>query len=374
MNRLRVFFSLCMLSFIISVRLLGYTCFYHQVENESIQNLNDQLVKVFSQPNRWGYVFSDYPNMSQNGLTYWLEGWIELPNARCSTIEEAEELYASLYEDFYWKMASVRAIRPFLAEFPLTPTSLCLNVYFRDSNGGFIISPNISSLTLWKDTISFNKYREANPTRMRDDFKTFTEKSAHDVPGLKEFYLPRIPRGVPKQKALIPSYSTSPPNYSSNVGKAVFEFAINFCRKNALSLDMIGVVGEHYHDSRHFDFALRGSQSLKLDEARRLAAKCSNELFDFVRKDRRCLEYIKERSTWTHGKYPSPTPIPEQLAFRITFWDENVDRPLAPNIAQIWLLDGKLRYYTADENQRLVLVHEETFDDAVSSLTQALQH
>ena len=58
--------------------------------------------------------------------------------------------------------------------------------------------------------------------------------------------------------------------------------------------------------------------------------------------------------------------VPEQLAYRISFWDENIDRPVAPYIAEIRLLDGKLSYFTADENQQLVLVFEESFADSMS--------
>jgi hypothetical protein len=92
------------------------------------------------------------------------------------------------------------------------------------------------------------------------------------------------------------------------------------------------------------------------------------ELFDFVRKDASCVEYVQKRSLWPREEHPSPTPIPEQLAFRISFWDENIDRQIAPYIAEIRLLDGKLKYYTADEGQRLELVYEETFDEAQTFL------
>jgi hypothetical protein len=194
--------------------------------------------------------------------------------------------------------------------------------------------------------------------------KSIGEERAHDVPGLREYYSPSIPRKTRDKKIEVPKTSRLYDFERCPLWEAKFEFVQKFCKTNRLDLVRLGVVGEHYHDSRHFNFALRGSQYLKLDEARKLAAKCSQELFDFVCKDPCCLKYVKERSTWPREKHPSPTPIPEQLAFRISFWDESVDRPLAPYIAQIWLLDGILKYYTADEGQCLVLVHEETFAEA----------
>ena len=56
------------------------------------------------------------------------------------------------------------------------------------------------------------------------------------------------------------------------------------------------------------------------------------------------------------------------LAFRISFWDENVDRQPSPYISEIRLLDGRFSYFTSDDLQRLVLVREESFDDAQAFL------
>ena len=64
----------------------------------------------------------------------------------------------------------------------------------------------------------------------------------------------------------------------------------------------------------------------------------------------------------------SVIPEPRHLSFRISFWDENVDRQSAPYIAEIHLMDKKFSYFTSDDLQRLVLVREESFDDALAFL------
>ena len=87
-------------------------------------------------------------------------------------------------------------------------------------------------------------------------------------------------------------------------------------------------------------------------------------MFDLIRTDPQFLERVKESSTWSHEKYRSETPIPEHIAFRISFWDENIDRQPQPYIAEIRCIDGKLTYFTADENQFISQVFEETFDEA----------
>jgi hypothetical protein len=140
-----------------------------------------------------------------------------------------------------------------------------------------------------------------------------------------------------------------------------------FCAKNNLSITTVGTVGKHYFDSRALDFALRGSQTtLGIDQARALAARCNKELLSFAQTSQVYKDYIKERSTWIREPYPSPTPIPEQFGYRISFWDENVDRPVAPYIAEIRLLDTRLTYFTADDNQQLVLTFEESFEESLT--------
>lgn len=57
------------------------------------------------------------------------------------------------------------------------------------------------------------------------------------------------------------------------------------------------------------------------------------------------------------------------LGVRIAFWDENVERPKAPYLAEIGFYGGKFRYYEADpKTQKLKLVLEESYEDAVKLL------
>lgn len=102
----------------------------------------------------------------------------------------------------------------------------------------------------------------------------------------------------------------------------------------------------------------------RLDEqARTLAASCSIELLEFVRKNQIWLDYLKDRSTWKCTKDRTSFPEPRHHAFRILFWDENVDRQPAPYIAEFRFIDEKFKYYTADDGQRLALVYEESYGD-----------
>ena len=63
------------------------------------------------------------------------------------------------------------------------------------------------------------------------------------------------------------------------------------------------------------------------------------------------------------GKEEKTNPINVQkyLSFRISFWDEYIDRVQAPAIAEVRVYGSRARYYVADELQRLHVVCEEEF-------------
>ena len=49
----------------------------------------------------------------------------------------------------------------------------------------------------------------------------------------------------------------------------------------------------------------------------------------------------------------------KEIVFRISFWTDSIDRPLAPAIAEIRFCEGSCEYFTADDNQQLIKVFEE---------------
>ena len=88
----------------------------------------------------------------------------------------------------------------------------------------------------------------------------------------------------------------------------------------------------------------------------------------FVQNDKRTLDYMDERSKNKYRHDTATFPEARHIGFRIYFRDENMDRQIEPYIAEIRLHEGKLRYFTADDGQRLVQVHEETFDEGQAFL------
>jgi hypothetical protein len=365
-TKFKWFFNmLIQVPFLVTSMAFGNWMLHSEGDSGAIGMLDREIEKRVSEPNKWGYTVLSSPSMSSQGLTYFLSFNVYLKGVRYSSIDEVERLYVDVYGDFLSKINSIRSIRPFLAEFPLTPSSVSLCLGFEDEKGKNLSPPYIVSAILKWDKLIFNQYIIGKEYDLGFVFKNIEERDPRKISGLKELYFPSVPRRMAEYSCkigLIPNPSTSP------YAKALFNFLKRFSKSNNLEFVTIGRVGETVNEIWPFEFALRGSQCLKLDEARVIAAKCFYEVWQSVKQDTRCIEYLKRRNLLPHFKDMATSPEPRHIAFRISFWDENVDRQPEPYIAEIRFLGGTFKYFTADEGQRLVLVHEETFDDALAFL------
>jgi hypothetical protein len=116
--------------------------------------------------------------------------------------------------------------------------------------------------------------------------------------------------------------------------------------------------------SKPYQLALFGSASMTIEKARKMSKDCSFELLKAVKKEFPTSSPYQKKKAKESGK----DPLLDEIAFRISFWDDNLDRPRAPDIAEIRYAQGDCEYYTADDNQRLVLVFSEAAEDASTRL------
>lgn len=339
-----------------------------------VEELNNELFEALVKPNQAKYTFFQGPVMPPRGRPFCFEITIILKGVRCNSIEQVELIHSHIYRDLVTRINCIRKIRPFLAEFPVTPHTLYLNILFFDESGRKVRPPFFSSIVTEPQTIRFNQYAtkeefDGNDPNCGPYYKIVKKIPISEADWLKEFFTSSLSRKSGNFKTLIPTYD-QPSLQNSTVGGSLFWFAKDFCHHHGLEVVLAGMTGMTDEDLRVFNFVLRGNQCIDLDMARRLAGLCSKDLLNFVRTDRACLDHMKERSTWKHIKDPSTFPELRHTAFRISFWDENVDRQPAPYIAEIRVIGEKFSYFTSDENQRLVLVHEETFEEALSFLQE----
>jgi hypothetical protein len=337
-----------------------------------LYELDKELYETVVKPNIGKYGFYGSPQMSWNGLTYVIEIDVLLKNAKLLSIDEVKLVHKHIYRDLFERINSIRTIRPFLAEFPLTAKSVYLNIFFLDERGEKCRPPYFSSIITREKKIQFIQiiYPDINSETRKTSFpekKIIKEIPISDAEWLKDSLSISIPRSKVENYIKIPEYLEPSPRAFS-IGEALFLFEAQFCKAHNLHIVTTGCAGITEKDSRAFDFVLRGQKWLDLIEAKRIGGACGRDLLRYVRENKACLEYLKDRSTWKNLKDPTTFPEPRHLAFRISFWDDNVDRWPAPAISEIRLFDEKLQYFTSDENQSLILVHEESFDDAVRAL------
>ena len=194
-------------------------------------------------------------------------------------------------------------------------------------------------------------------------------RDAREVPCLKKFYQPKCPRA----KAATPprgfQFSSSWEHGPYFPGEELRELR-DLCSQTNLNLTTVGAVGRSFSDSRPVEFALHGSQQLNLKESQHLATTCLRHMLSYIKSSQSYKEVLEAWASHHKNFCNFSEPASDQIAFRINFWDENIDRPVAPYIAEIRLLDDKLSYFTADENQCLVLVFEETVKDNLQRISQ----
>ena len=106
--------------------------------------------------------------------------------------------------------------------------------------------------------------------------------------------------------------------------------------------------------------AFWGHQRLNVQEARRLMVQGASDFLHFTQTNTIALDYMN-----FYMKEEAPAhPEMKLIVLRFSFWDENIDRQPEPYIAEIRLENEKILYFTADENQFLKLVQEESVDEA----------
>ena len=120
----------------------------YEFKTKPIQMLDDELRREFLKPNRWGYSVFFFPQMNRYGYTYSLDLMIKFRGVRLKCIPEIEELHADIYGEILSKLNSIKNIRPFLANFPLSPDTFALSIGFDAENGRLFPPPNFVSIIM----------------------------------------------------------------------------------------------------------------------------------------------------------------------------------------------------------------------------------
>lgn len=136
------------------------------------------------------------------------------------------------------------------------------------------------------------------------------------------------------------------PSVDRNTRNALDKFGEALAKPYQFKLLISGCGGIVGSTSGLWALHFTSQKKMTLDQARPLAVHMANELINFMFASPLFAEYMKldRKGSLTL----------DCIGYKIAFWDENVDRPLRPYLAEIRLRDGELYYYYADpETQAL---------------------
>ena len=102
------------------------------------------------------------------------------------------------------KINSIKNIRPFLANFPLSPASFTLSIGFVDHSGGFFSPPYFVSIIMSCGVLEFNQFIK---DKLPVPFETVLTKPIDDSEGLQKYYNCKVERKASKEKPNIPKVS-----------------------------------------------------------------------------------------------------------------------------------------------------------------------
>lgn len=302
------------------------------------------------------------------GLEYGFGTMVFAKKTPISSTHEALELHRRIYQELLPKLNAMRSLRPYLAEFPLTPNSFSLDICFKPKGKAHSPLPYFESLLIHyipyepKIQLSLVQYYKRDES-VHYPFQEVFRMPLEQVSGLTPFFQSKVER-KPCQKNpwLLANYFPTTDHISVQI---VYQFVPKFCSQNGLHLISWGAVGNHHHHESAFGLALAGTHKLLLEDARKFATRCALAFLQHIQESQDAkLHVVNWKKLMKRPDLQDPLNVTD-FALRLSFWDENIDRRENPYIAEIRMNKGKLEYFTSDEGQRLVPIFEESFDEAM---------
>ena len=331
---------------------------------EQTEEIQADIARALSQPTPWNYYFTSVPYSGAHHLNRTVDATVVISDKQFSEVEKAIHFSLPMYVDYLRKINSVRTLRQFLLEFPATPDICVLAIRFpfqhKDmrlkEHVGCIVFRRGAEITHWIPQLQDPEHLKAVTPFILPD----------QIPELAALYKKGVPRHFVDPKPIIRPVLELLHYPKESFRRQFFEFIKQWTPSFHLKLILMGITDSLKSRCDDFSFVATGVQKISLREARIIAATCGKDSIQFLKTNQRCLEYIQKESAKRNF---DPSPI-HYLTFRISFWDENIDRVVQPFIAEVRFVDGIFSYYTADEVQSLVLEHRETFDEAMEFLEQ----
>lgn len=125
---------------------------------------------------------------------------------------------------------------------------------------------------------------------------------------------------------------------------------------------------EHFPKGTDFGVWVTAKTKETIQSGRVLACTFTKAYYTELQKNEYTLKWYECLREFLPNRY-TPTLTLKNVGLRLAFWDEAVERPKAPYLAEIDFYDNRFYYYEADpQTQSLKLVLDETYEQAIAIL------
>lgn len=283
---------------------------------------------------------------------------IRLPKTKIQDPQEALDIYLGFARAYVDAMNNVPEARPYFFEFPFTMDLWDLVIEFarEPKTGMYYPDPFLSEVTCDGGTFSIarlEKGRRIVYTNVYEHPKVLPEELQKMV--VPHFDEKKEPKKIPESSKFC----------SFNTGlEPDFDFFRKFAKQNNLILIALDFVftPRTYQSFKNCCMAeafAAQEKYLTLEECKELVAKTREANIQFSSTIERVGNWANSFRERGEEALVPRINLQEYMGFRISFWDQYIDRVKPPHIAEICVTGTKAKYYVSDELQRLQLVHEE---------------
>ena len=301
-------------------------------------------------------------------------------------VEEARRLAVNCEEIFLKNINSNKEIRPFLIEFPYPASRAELSFFvvtkdrpqkadsltsFSIDNGEISYDNNQTQPPLYK---SFHKesYEEARRIVLKEN-----KAPEHTNGPLRRIVWPALRTSLSKVFSIFTLWIPDSPGHEKYTGSPegremkwdLDGYASKLAQTYGMKFHRVGDITPD-QDSDYF-ISFQDKHRITLEEGRIFAATFAENFLHKLRTDPIVKKYHEmtqnRRKKMRYPPFLSDEIVPRQMGFQIGYWDDNVERPQKPYLAQILFVGGIFYFYEADpQTQALQLVYEESYDNALA--------
>ena len=343
------------------VRKKMFTCPFEEQMNSLLSNELEKRI-----PKTKPYIVLESPTLAPwHRMTGPLNCRISLPEIKTQDPQEALTIFLPYARAYIDTLNNVREIRPYLTSFPYPENfwSVCVDFARDPKTGWFFYAPFISRVSCSSQRCIVDRLYKEKKYPDGSVFKNINENIL-DIPEgypepIKKMMSPRFDEK--KEPTAIP-VATKYVHFN-NSGEPEFQFCQKWARENGVLLvGLESILGQDRPYGTKIQigiaYAAQG-KLLSLDEAKALVLKLRNDHLPFYIKEEWLQSFVNCARASKNESLDPKINAQEYMSYRISFWDEYIDRVKPPHIAEIKVIGTTAKYYVADDLQRLQLIYEE---------------